>query len=121
MDRKKVLAAKVPYIELFGVDGMGKGRPSKDSLAAALLPQLETPPISVVGSAEVAYRIRGEARVRAMTVMKAVFAKEFKAIYKKEMDHLVEVEVGTMVGRSGGTGARGGQSGASFGMAQASS
>jgi hypothetical protein len=98
MDKKKAIRAAVPFIEVFGVDGFGRGRPSAGSAAAELLPQLELPGDVPV---DVAYRIRGEARVRAMTVLKAIFAREFKTIYTKEMNHLVEqykasVPVGTV-------------------------
>lgn len=89
MDKKKVLAAKVPFIEVFGVDGLKRGRPPVGSAAAELLPSLEVP-IGVEQS--VAFRIRNEARIRAMTVLKAIYAREYKSIYAKEVAHLVELE-----------------------------
>jgi hypothetical protein len=88
MDKRKILESKVPYVELFGVDGMGKGRPANDTPAAELLPRLELP---LMGDQVVANRIRSQARTRAMTVLKTVFAKEFLSIYEKEVIHLVQV------------------------------
>lgn len=86
MDKRKVLESKVPYIELFGVDGMGKGRPANDTAAAELLPVLETP---IMADNAVAMQIRSQARTRAMTVLKTVFKKEYLSIYEKEVRHLV--------------------------------
>lgn len=88
MDKRKVLQSEVPYIALFGVDGMGKGRPGNDTAAAELLPTLETP---IMADGVVALKIRGQARTRAMTVLKTVFAKEFVSIYEKEVRHLVRL------------------------------
>ncbi|QPX62625.1 hypothetical protein SEA_WOLLYPOG_76 [Arthrobacter phage Wollypog] len=87
MNKRKVLESKVPYITLFGVDGMGKGRPENGSAAAELLPRLEVP---VMADNALAMQIRNQARTRAMTVLKTVFAKEFVSIYEKEVRHLVE-------------------------------
>jgi hypothetical protein len=89
MDKRKILASEVPYIALFGVDGMGKGRPANGTPAADLIPRLE-PPLGV--DAEVAYRIRNEAKTRALTVLKTIFGREFKLIYEKEVRHLVQVQ-----------------------------
>lgn len=89
MDKKKVIAAPVPFIEVFGVDGLKRGRPATGTAAAEKLPQLDLP--SGVDP-EVGMRIRNEARIRAMTVLKALYGREFKTIYNKERDHLVELE-----------------------------
>ncbi len=88
MDRRKVLSSKVPYIELFGVDGMGKGRPGNDTPASELLPKLELP---LMADQSKAMQIRSMARTRAITVLKTVFAREFLAIYEKEVLHLVRM------------------------------
>lgn len=88
MNRNKVLAARSPYIELFGVDGMGKGRPGMESKASGLLPVNDLPPLELVGGKDNAVRIRRTAAGRAMTALRAMFAAEYRRVYKKEMMHL---------------------------------
>ena len=88
MNRTKVLAAPSPYIELFGVDGMGKGRPGIESRASALLPQNDLPPLELVGDKETAIRIRRAAAGRTMTALRAIFSAEYRRVYRKEMLHL---------------------------------
>jgi hypothetical protein len=89
MDKKKVLASKVPHVELFGVGGLERGRPAIGTAAFDLLPKLEMP----VG-VEDPRKLRGMAFTRAMTVLRAVFAKEFRTVYSKELDYLVASERG---------------------------
>lgn len=88
MNRKEVLAAVSPYIAIFGVDGMGRGRPGMESKAMEVLPANELPPLELVGDKETAVRVRRAAAGRAMTALKALFAAEYRRVYKKEMLHL---------------------------------
>lgn len=89
MNRDKVLNAQVPYIEVFGEDGMGRGRPSVESKAFALTPVLDMPSSDLIPDRVVARKIRDQARSRALATLRVMFAREFMRLYRKEMNHLV--------------------------------
>ncbi len=88
ISKKAVLSAKVPYIKLFGVDGMGKGRPGIGSRARAIAVPLD-PPYEIEDPEE-AKKIAGQARTRAITVLRFIHSHEYRMLYRKELAHLVE-------------------------------
>lgn len=90
MVNRKILDSEVPYVELFGVDGMRRGRPGVDTDAYRLRVGRSLEPVetSVVGRTT-ALRLTGQATRRAVAVLKVLYWKEFVAIYEKEKAHLI--------------------------------
>lgn len=88
MNKEKVLSADSPYVELFGVDGMGRGRPALGSVAHSLAHSTKVQDDPRIENSHVANQIRGQARIRANTVMRFIRAAEYRKILQKEVQHL---------------------------------
>lgn len=78
--KKQVLDSEVPSVELFGVDGRGRGRPNGEMVINAPSPQFLDP--------EVARKISGQAHIRASAVIRLLYKDEFERVYAKEVAHL---------------------------------
>lgn len=102
----KILDSEVPYVELFGVDGMRRGRPGVDTDAYRLGVGRRLDPVTQAdlvkagvlsvgkgGSRALARRLTGQATRRAMAVLRVLYWKDFVAIYNKEKEHLVAKEL----------------------------
>lgn len=88
----KIMDSEVPYVELFGVDGMGRGRPNVESDAYRLSVGRRLRGVradQVGGDKAMARKLTGQASRRAVTVLKFLWWDDFVSIFNKEKAHLI--------------------------------
>ena len=84
----EVLESETPYLDVFGTTQRSRGRVSGDHLNFE--ESLNLPSPSMVPDRAMARKIRDRAANRANAVLKKLYAKELKKLYRAEM--LVEVQ-----------------------------
>lgn len=80
---KEVLKSLTPYLDVFGEEVRGRGRPAGAALDYET--SLEVPSARAVPDRKLARQVRERVRRRAMSVLCAVHAEDLKTIYKAEL------------------------------------
>lgn len=80
---KEILSSLTPYLDVFGTEVRGRGRPAGTALDYEK--SLEVPSARAIPDRQLAKQVRERVRRRAVSVLCSIHAEDLKTIYKAEL------------------------------------